>query len=58
MGDKQEELEAVVQQENHDILAIIGHGGMTHTTAGQQQMAINSSEEPGEEGELMGSSVC
>lgn len=32
LSDKQEELEATVQQENCDILAIMEHGGMTHTT--------------------------
>lgn len=57
MGDKQEELEAVVQQENHDILAIMGHGGMTCTTGGLQWTAVNSSEGPGEEGEVVGSPV-
>lgn len=56
MGDK-EELEAAVQQENHDILAIMGHGGMTCTTGGMQWTAINSSEGPGEEGEVVGSPV-
>lgn len=55
MGDKQEELEAMGQQESCDILAIMEHGGWHNQR--DAVVALNSSEGPGEEGEVVGSPV-
>ena len=54
MGNKQEELEAIVQQENYDIVAITQTWWDDCTTVVLQWMAINSSEWTGKEGEAVG----
>ena len=54
MGNKQEELEAIVQQENYEIVAITENSRMTCTTGVLQWMARNSSEGIDKEGEVVG----
>ena len=54
MGSKQNELEAIVQQENYDIDAITETWWDDHTTGVLQLMAINSSEGTEKEGETVG----
>ena len=53
-GNKQEELEAIVQLEDHDIVAITETWGETRMTGVLQGMATDSSEGTGKEGEAVG----
>lgn len=53
-GNKLEELESTVQQENYDKFPTQKHGGMTCTTRVLQWKATNSSEAVGKEGEVVG----
>ena len=58
MGNKQEELEAVVQQDSYDLVTMTwsqsqNHGGMTLMTGVLKWMAISSSEGIGGEREVV-----
>lgn len=53
-GNKLEDLESTVQQENCDKFPTQKHGGMTCTTEVLQWKATNSSEGVGKEGEVVG----
>ncbi|KAJ7400790.1 hypothetical protein BTVI_102023 [Pitangus sulphuratus] len=48
MDKKQQELEAIVQQESNDVVTIMDCGGRTCLTGVLQWMATSSSEETGE----------
>jgi len=54
MGNKQEELETIVQQDNYDLVAITETWWMTLITRVLQCMAISSSEGTGKEREVVG----
>ena len=53
MSNKQGELEAIMQHENYDIVAITESGGMPHTTGVLQLMATSSSGGIRREGEVV-----
>lgn len=57
MGTKQEELEAIVQQESYDVVPSQKHGGNTHMNGVWQWIVVSSSEGTGEEGVVWGESV-
>ena len=53
MGNKQEELEAIIQQDGYDLVAITEKGGNTRMTGMLSWMATDSLGKTGQQEELV-----